>query len=76
VQFVRLVENQCIEQSSVFKSDQPEFSGIIKITWTFQKTDGGNEVSVKCDDVPVGISQEDHEAGITTSHNKLAMFVE
>lgn len=76
VTFVRLVENESIEQEVVFESDRPEFSGIMKITWNFQGNGSGTKVSVQFDNVPVGISKEDHKAGIAASLNNLARYVE
>jgi len=76
VEIVRLVENQCIEQRVIFESDKQEFSGTMKIIWRFQKTDNGTKVSVQFDDVPVGISKEVHEAGISASLNNLSQYVE
>jgi hypothetical protein len=46
------------------------------ITWTFTPADGGTEVTVVAEDVPDGISQADHDAGLRSSLENLAALVE
>lgn len=57
-----------------FESDQPEFSGIMKITWKFQEADNGTDVSFQFNDVPIGINKQDHDAGISASLRNLARY--
>lgn len=76
VRFVRLIEHRRIEQSVVFPSPDPQYSGAMQMTWTFEPAADGTEVTVTCSDVPGGISKSDHEAGISSSLANLAAFVE
>ena len=46
------------------------------MTWRLDPTDEGTEVTVKAVDVPPGIDQAIHEAGIASSLANLASFVE
>jgi hypothetical protein len=63
-------------QRAIFQSDDPAFAGAMTVTWSFAGVDGGTEVTVVCDDVPSGISKEDHDAGLRSSLDNLAAFVE
>jgi len=76
VQFVRLFPNERIEQAVTFDSDQEEFAGQMKMTWTFEEQEGDTIVTVACTDVPEGIRPEDHEVGLNSSLKNLAEFVE
>lgn len=46
------------------------------ITTTFQPLAGGTEITVVCDNVPPGISAKDHEAGLTSSLQNLASYLQ
>jgi len=74
--FVKLVPNQKLVWAIVFESEQPDFAGEMKMTWTLADADGGTEVTVLCEDIPTGIRLEDNELGSRQSLRKLAAFVE
>lgn len=74
--FVRLVTNRRIEQAVTFDSDDPRFSGEMRVIWTFTPVESGTEVSVRCENVPEGISPEDHAAGLSSTLENLAKFTE
>ena len=46
------------------------------MTWTVQADAGGTRVEIVADDVPDGISAEDHAAGLASSLQNLGRFVE
>ena len=46
------------------------------VTTTLEPVAGGTHVTVRCDDVPVGISESDHKVGIASSLENLARFTE
>jgi hypothetical protein len=46
------------------------------MTWRLDASDEGTEVSVTAVDVPPGIDQATHEAGIASSLANLASYVE
>jgi len=76
VRFVKLVPNERIEQAVTFDSQDPAFSGEMRITWVLEPARDGTLVTVRCDDVPSGIRAEDHQAGLTSTLDNLAAFVE
>jgi uncharacterized protein YndB with AHSA1/START domain len=76
VRFIRLVPNERIEQAVTFESNDPAFAGEMRITWTFAPRGGKTLVTVRCQDVPPGIRPEDHQAGLTSTLDNLAAFVE
>ena len=74
--FVELVPDRRIVEQVVFDSPDPDFAGIMTITTRFEPAEGGTLVSVACADVPPGISEADHRAGIASSLENLAAFAE
>lgn len=74
--FVELVPDRLIAQVVQFESDDPAFAGDMKITWTFTPVADGTEVAVRCENVPPGISAEDHAAGLASSLENLAAHCE
>jgi uncharacterized protein YndB with AHSA1/START domain len=76
VRFVKLVPYERIEQVVTFESADPSFSGEMRIAWTLEPVDEGTRVTVRCEDVPVGISAEEHQAGLKSTLSNLAAFAE
>lgn len=74
--FLELVPNQRIVQSAVFQSDDPRFSGTMRIAWTFEQMPKGTRVTVVATDVPEGIEKNDHQAGLASSLANLAAYAE
>jgi uncharacterized protein YndB with AHSA1/START domain len=74
--FVELVPNRRIVEEIAFESDDPAFAGTMTITTTLVPVPGGTEVAVRCENVPSGIEQGDHQAGIRSSLDNLAALVE
>jgi len=46
------------------------------MTWEVTAVDGGSRVDITADDVPDGISPEDHAIGLASSLDNLAAHVE
>jgi uncharacterized protein YndB with AHSA1/START domain len=74
--FVEISVNERIVQEVDFVSDDPAFDGTMTMTWELSAHGSGTRVEVRADDVPTGISPEDHAAGLETSLANLAAFVE
>jgi uncharacterized protein YndB with AHSA1/START domain len=74
--FVELVPGQRIKQSVEFESNDPAFAGEMMMTWSFRATPPGTMVTVTAENVPSSISKADHDAGMTSSLENLARFVE
>lgn len=74
--FVELVEDKRIAQRIEFESEDPAFSGAMVMTWDLRAVTGGTEVTIVCENVPVGIRQEEHEEGMRSTLENLARFLE
>jgi len=76
VRFVKLVPHERIEQAVTFESDDPAFSGEMRIAWILDSVQNGTLVTVRCENVPEGIEAEDHQAGLESTLGNLAAFAE
>jgi uncharacterized protein YndB with AHSA1/START domain len=74
--FVDIVQDDRVVQAVDFVSDDPAFAGTMTMTWTVSSVDRGTLIEFTADDVPVGISAEDHSAGMTSSLQHLATYLE
>jgi len=72
--FVSLDPGRAIVQSVQFESTDAAFAGEMTITWSFQRAPRGTHVTVTAQNVPAGISPEDHAAGLRSSLENLARF--
>ena len=73
--YVDLVPGVRVVQSVDFESDDPSFAGTMTMTWAITAVEGGTRVDVVADDVPEGISAEDHAAGLASSLANLSSFL-
>ena len=64
-----------VVQAVDFVSDDPAFAGTMTMTWEVSTVDGGTRVDITADDVPDGINEEDHAAGLASSLANLANYV-
>lgn len=74
--FVELIPGVRLVQSADFVSDDPANAGTMTMTWELTAVDGGTRVEIRADDVPAGISAEDHAAGLASSLRNLATYLE
>ena len=74
--FVDIVPGVRVVQAVDFVSDDPDFAGTMTMTWEVVAVDAGTRVNIVAEDVPDGISAEDHAAGLDSSLTKLAAYVE
>ena len=65
--YLDIVDNDRVVQAVDFESDD---------TWTVQPVAGGTRVEIVADDVPDGISADDHRDGTDSSLANLAAYVE
>lgn len=72
--FLELVPNERIVWLVAFESDDPQFHGEMKMTWSLSAVPDGTEVVVTCEHVPPGIRQADHEAGMRSTLDHLAAY--
>ena len=76
VRLMKLEDGRKIEQEVIFTSEDPAFSGVMRMIWTFYPEGEGTLVTIRAENVPEGIRPEDHSAGLSSSLEKLAAFVE
>lgn len=73
--FLTLEPGRRIVQSVEFESTDSDFAGEMRMTWSFVPTAAGTLVTITAENVPAGISQADHDAGLRESLENLARFV-
>ena len=59
-----------------FESNDPAFAGTMFMEWTLDAVSEATEVTVEATDVPVGITADDHIAGLNSSLAQLAALFE
>jgi uncharacterized protein YndB with AHSA1/START domain len=74
--FVDIVPGRRVVQAVDFVSDDPAFAGTMTMTWEVTPAGAGSRVEIRAEDVPAGISAEDHAAGLASSLANLAAFLE
>lgn len=73
--FVDIVPGVRVVQAVDFVSDDPAFAGTMTMTWEVSQVEGGTRVEIRADDVPDGITEEAHAAGLASSLKNLAEHV-
>ena len=74
--FVEIVPDARVVQSVDFVSDDPAYAGTMTMTWEVTAVAGGTRLDIRADDVPDGISADDHAAGLASSLTNLAAHLE
>lgn len=74
--FLDLEPGVQVVQAVDFESDDAAFHGTMTMTWRVSPVEGGTRVDLVADDVPEGISAEDHAEGMTASLANLARYLE
>lgn len=74
-EFAELVPGKRVVQLVRFKSDDPAFAGTMRMVWDLEPATGGTRVIFLAEDVPEGISKQDHDAGLKSSLENLAAYV-
>ena len=74
--FVEVVPGVRVVQAVDFVSDDPSYAGTMTMTWEVTPVDTGTRVEIRADDVPDGISAEDHAAGLSSSLENLAAYLQ
>lgn len=76
VRFVELLPDELIVEAVEFESDDPAFAGVMTITTRLMPVTDGTKISVTAQNVPSGISEEDHRQGMDSSLRNLALLLE
>jgi uncharacterized protein YndB with AHSA1/START domain len=74
--FLDVVPGARVVQAVDFVSDDPAYAGTMTMTWEVTAVDAVARVEIRADDVPDGISAEDHAAGLASSLANLAAYLE
>jgi uncharacterized protein YndB with AHSA1/START domain len=74
--YLDIVPDARVVQAVDFVSDDAAFAGTMTMTWEVSAVDSGTRVDITADNVPDGISAEDHATGLASSLAKLAEHVE
>ena len=72
--FVKLTANESVVEDVVFDSENPAFAGIMTVTTSLSPATGGTEVTIACANVPSGIGEADHLAGLASTLENLARY--
>jgi uncharacterized protein YndB with AHSA1/START domain len=73
--FVDVVPDARLVQAVDFVSDDPAHAGTMTMTWEVTPAGDGTRVEFRADDVPDGISAEDHATGLRSSLANLASYL-
>jgi uncharacterized protein YndB with AHSA1/START domain len=74
-QFVELEPGVRVVQAVEFESEDPAYAGTMTMTWSLQPVEAGTRVEIRAEDVPPGISAEDHAAGLESSLRNLSDYL-
>jgi len=74
--FIDIVPGVRVVQAVTFVADDPDLAGTMTMTWEVTATDEGTRMDIRAEQVPDGISAEDHAAGLASSLANLAGYVE
>ncbi len=76
VRFLEIRPNEQLVVAVDFVSDDPSFAGTMTMTWELREAGAGTHVEIRAENVPTGISPDDHAVGMASSLDNLAAFVE
>ncbi|MCU1427791.1 MAG: hypothetical protein JWL83_1791 [Actinomycetia bacterium] len=74
--YLDIVPDARVVQAVDFVSDDAAFAGTMTMTWEVSAVDSGTRIDITADNVPDGISAEDHATGLASSLAKLAEYVQ
>lgn len=74
--FVEVTPDVRVVQEIEFESVDPSYAGVMRMIWEVSAQDTRTVVMFRAEDVPSGISAEDHTDGLTSSLRNLAALVE
>jgi uncharacterized protein YndB with AHSA1/START domain len=74
--FIEIVPGERVVQAVDFVSDDPAYAGTMTMTWQVTPVEAGIRVDIIAEDVPDGISADDHAAGLASSLTKLAAYLQ
>ncbi len=75
VRVVDITSGVRVVQAVDFVSDDPMYAGTMTMTWRLTPVEEGTRVDILADNVPDGITSEDHAAGLASSLANLAGYL-
>jgi uncharacterized protein YndB with AHSA1/START domain len=73
--FIEILPGVRVVYEVEFVSDDPAYANTMTMTWEVTAVAGGSRVDITADNVPDGISEEDHAAGLASSLRNLADYL-
>ena len=74
--YVEIVRNERVVQAVDFIAEDLDYAGTMTMTWALDAANDRTRVEITAEGVPDGISADDHAAGMTSSLDNLARYVE
>ena len=74
--FVELIPDEKIVEAVTFETEDPAFGGTMTITTRLTPVRDGTKVTFTAENVPAGISEADHKAGMESTLKNLANLLE
>lgn len=74
--FTVLIPGECVAQQIDFESDDPAFAGTMTMSWNLKPVAGDTQITIIAENVPRGIRKQDHDAGLASSLENLANYLE
>jgi uncharacterized protein YndB with AHSA1/START domain len=74
--FLDIVPDVRVVHAIDFVSDEPGYKGTMTMIWEVAQVENGTRVEIRANNVPAGISAEDHAAGLASSLANLATYLE
>lgn len=75
-QFVEILPDTRIVEAVQFDTDDSSYNGVMTITTVLEPLKDGTKVTLIAEDVPPGIGEAEHRAGMDATLRNLANFVE
>lgn len=74
--FVEIEPDERIVEAIDFESNDPDFAGTMTFTSTMRPVTGGTKVTFLAENVPAGVTEEDHRKGMESALKNLANLLE
>ncbi|MGP6174944.1 SRPBCC domain-containing protein [Corynebacterium sp. A21] len=74
--FIQLIPGQKVVQDINFRSEDPAFAGTMTMIWEISPVAGGSLLTISARNVPAGISAAEHQAGLASSLDNLAGYLQ
>lgn len=73
--FIELIPGQRVSYAVNFEARDPGHVSPMIMSWDLIPVDGGTRISVIAENVPESVSEHDHAAGLASSLEKLALYL-